>query len=302
MVIGVSGGADSMMLLDTLRRMAARRSWHIIVAHVHYGIRRRANRDRNCVQRYCERHALPFYVHDIHAENHPHDEAWMRTERYEFFARIANRCQATHLVVGHTRDDRVETLLLHLLRGTAHGGGLPYRRREGPYTVVRPLLDCTRVQTHRYCYERDVPYVTDKTNRDTRYRRNHIRHRLLPFLRTHYGSSVDQILSRAAMILQEDAQYLYDMARRAVPHHPTADGIEFSAAEFRIQHSTIQRAFIRYIAHRCGVFAPGASATELLCHAASGTRRAMVTIRTRSLLLVRKGDKVSVSRTKLSTR
>ncbi len=295
-LVAVSGGADSMALLDVLRRM--RRSWVLHVAHVHYGVRSDAYKDRAIVAEYCAAYDLPLSVHDLHESAHPHDEAWLRDARYAFFARTARACGAAYCVLGHTRDDLAETVLLNLLRGAGAGGlgAMSYRAVHGGLCIVRPLLDVTRAQTHAYCVARNISYAVDSTNANVRYKRNHVRHVLVPFLRAHYGTRIDVALSHAAHVLRDDAVYLAQQARRADGVRYRRARVEIDARVFRTHHVALQRAILRASAQHIGASVPSFGAVREMRKVVCGTKNKHAAYTTHALLLVRKGDKVIMTR------
>lgn len=192
-VAAVSGGADSMALVDVLRKNAPRR---LIVAHFDHRLRDDSARDAEHVAAYASEHGLEFVLgsEDValraRSQRASIEEA-ARDARYEFFAGIAERFGAAAVATAHTRSDQVETILMRILRGTGPAGvaGIPARRG----LFVRPLLDVTCADTRDYCATHDVAFVDDPSNDDVRFFRNRVRHEILPSLRAAFPA-IDKTL------------------------------------------------------------------------------------------------------------
>ena len=219
-LIALSGGPDSVTLLHVFHRL--RRSFRLTLhaVYVNHGIRpRAARREEAFCAALCDRFRVPLQVV---RENVPAlaraagrglEEA-AREFRYRTFEQLADRLGCTRIALGHHRDDRVETILLHLFRGAGMAGlrGMPPRRGR----IVRPLFDVTRADIESYLERYRLDFCTDATNRDLRYRRNFIRHRLLPLLRERINPRVDRALIDLADIVAEEDAALARMADRTL--------------------------------------------------------------------------------------
>ena len=147
-VAGVSGGPDSAALLALLGALREKYRLRLYAAHLDHGLSKAARRYAACARRLSERLGVPFFEARANvrrvarAAGRSLEEAG-RLERYKFFQTIAQRCGAHKIATAHTRDDQAETILMRLLRGAGLRGlsGIPARRPEGRYTVIRPLLD-----------------------------------------------------------------------------------------------------------------------------------------------------------------
>lgn len=171
-VVAVSGGVDSMVLLDLLR---ARPKLELIVAHFDHGIRKESARDRKLVQRIAKSYNLPFF----YAEGNlgaKAGEALAREARYAFLRKIQAEQGAEAIITAHHQDDMLETAIMNLLRGTGRRGLSSLKSREG---LIRPLLDWTKKDVREYAEEHDLVWAEDATNDDERYLRNYIRHNIL---------------------------------------------------------------------------------------------------------------------------
>jgi tRNA(Ile)-lysidine synthase len=207
LVIGVSGGADSVALLRGLRALAPQSSMELHAAHLNHGLRPdSAGQDAEWTRQLCERLQIPIVVEEADVLGRAADEGWnieeaARIVRYEFLERTARALGATHVAVAHNADDRVETVLHHLLRGTGLAGlrGMKSARRlaEG-ITLVRPLLGLHRTEIESWLAEIGQDFRIDPTNADPSRTRNRIRHVLLIALEREFGPRVRGSLLRLA--------------------------------------------------------------------------------------------------------
>lgn len=222
-VVGVSGGADSVALLAVLGALADRpgREWRLTVAHLNHGLRAGAEADAAFVGELAQARSLPLVAEarDVAAEAKRAGEGIeqaARRLRYEFLGAAAERCGASVVAVGHHADDNVETVLYRIARGTHLRGlaGIPASRPLGGPEVklVRPLLGCRRKQIEEFCRRNGLRWRTDETNLDVRYRRNFIRNELLPLMKDKLNPSIDQAVDRLAAAAGEVEQYMQEAA------------------------------------------------------------------------------------------
>lgn len=205
-VVGVSGGADSVALLAVLRELAARSrcAYRLTVAHLNHRLRDDAEADELFVAQLARRWGIPCVIarRDVGAEARRTSqsiEQTARTLRYEFLRSAARDARAGYVAVGHHADDNVETILYRIVRGTHLRGlaGIPESRPLGEgVTLVRPLLSSRRSEIEDFCTRSNLAWRTDPTNTDTAYRRNFIRHELLPLLREKLNPRTDEALLR----------------------------------------------------------------------------------------------------------
>lgn len=212
--VALSGGADSVALLWVLRSLAPRLGITLRAAHFHHGLRgAEADRDADFCARLCADWEIPFSlgrgdVAGRAAETGESIEEAARVLRYAYLRSVAPGKLAT----AHNADDNVETILLHLLRGTGLRGlgGIPPRREN----VVRPLLLCTRAEIEALLEREGLPHVEDGTNATDDCLRNRIRHRILPLLRAE-NPSLSHTVGRTAALLRAEEDYLSHLARAA---------------------------------------------------------------------------------------
>jgi len=225
-VVAVSGGCDSVALLAVLRELAARpnRRWELSVAHLNHRLRADADADAAFVCDLAERWHLPCVLEAIDvaavaAERAMSVETAARAVRYEFLTKVAQRMGAVAIATGHHADDNVETVLQRIVRGTHLRGlrGIPAQRplASAPgVRIVRPMLGVRRDQIEQYCLSRGLSWRTDSTNADTVYRRNFIRHELLPLLRDRMNPRVDDALLRLAGAVGDAEDHLAETGRQ----------------------------------------------------------------------------------------
>lgn len=172
-VVAVSGGVDSMVLLDMLKK---RPGLKLIVAHYDHGIRPNSERDRKLVQDIARNHSLPF-VFESGKLGPKTSEATARTARYKFLEGVRKAGGARAIMTAHHQDDVLETAVINLLRGSGRRGLTALRSTDD---IVRPLLDYDKEQIYEYAKKHALKWHEDPTNTDTKYLRNYIRARVLP--------------------------------------------------------------------------------------------------------------------------
>jgi len=227
-VVAVSGGADSVCLLHTLVCHREALGIELHLAHLNHQLRQaESDADAKYVSRLAHEMGVPATVEcrDVAAYQRQTGcslEEAAREVRYCFLDEVADAVHASRVAVGHTCDDHVETILMHLLRGSGTAGlrGLQprsllrYRKNRSPLEVVRPLLEVTRQETADYCRQHNLKPRTDSSNVSPDFLRNRIRLELLPLLRT-YNPGIDDALLRLAATAGDDAAYIEAQASQA---------------------------------------------------------------------------------------
>ena len=210
-LVGLSGGADSVCLLHFLRYLSNEKHFALAAVHINHGLRgAAAKRDEQFCKELCQQLDIDLFIKKVDARQTAAQydlspEHGARKARYRAYGQIAKKWGATKLALGHHLDDQAETVLLNLLRGTqAKGlGGIPLRRPLcAGVEIVRPLLCITRAQVETYLAQNKLPYVTDQTNFEDKYRRNWVRHTLLPLLETKQPQIREHLAQFALQITQ----------------------------------------------------------------------------------------------------
>ena len=218
-LIGVSGGADSVCLLHALNSLKEELGIRVAAAHLNHGIRgEEADRDAAFVKELCRSWQIPCYCkrEDIPAlakEMDVSEETAGRLKRYQFFRELCMEEPFDKIATAHNLNDQAETVLMRMIRGCGIDGlsGIRYLRKDG---VVRPLLDVERTQIEAYCKENNLAYCTDSTNKDETYTRNRIRHRLIPLLQEEFNPNIAGALATVAENVAEDGDFISGYAKR----------------------------------------------------------------------------------------
>ncbi|MCX6906431.1 MAG: tRNA lysidine(34) synthetase TilS [Verrucomicrobia bacterium] len=224
LLVGVSGGPDSVALLDALAALAPEFGWKPHVAHFNHLLRGAdANADEAFVRELAAGHGLPFTagrgdVRAFAAEQKLSIEDAARRLRHGFFQETAYALALAKLALGHTADDQVETLLQRLLRGTGTRGlaAIHASNRLGALTVVRPLLDVWKTELLDYLRQRGLKFRQDASNWDPQFQRNKIRHELIPALERDYNPALKTLLHQTAAMLAAEDEWLDTEAARAL--------------------------------------------------------------------------------------
>jgi len=193
----VSGGADSMAMLDALHTHTGHLGIELLVGSFDHRLRPDSTRDLQLVSGWCDAHGVPFFggAGDVAAyagSSGASIEAAARELRYAFLEETAQRRGAGRITTAHTRDDQIETVLMRLEHGAGVRGLAGIQRERG--AIVRPLLEAARVDTRRHCTERGIPFVDDPGNTDLRFARNRIRHEVLPAMYARNPATGEKLL------------------------------------------------------------------------------------------------------------
>lgn len=215
-VAAVSGGSDSMAMLNILNSLKDEYGFDLISAHVNHGLRgETADRDELFVKEKCEAMGVELHVlkADVAAkakENGIGFEECGRQVRYEFFNSLGEN---VIIATAHNLSDRAETFLFNFTRGSSLRGlcSIPAVRDN----IIRPLIDCTKDEINEYCAENSIEYVTDETNSDVLYSRNRIRHNVVSQL-CEINPSFEKCASRCIDSLNEDEAFLNSLAKQLV--------------------------------------------------------------------------------------
>jgi tRNA(Ile)-lysidine synthase len=221
LLVGVSGGADSLALMHALHQLG----YSLVIAHLDHGLRPESAADADYVRQKAEELGLPFVsarmdVRAMAARDGLSLEEAARQVRYDFLFEQARQAGAQAVAVAHHADDQVETVLMHFLRGAALSGlsGMAYRRImpvwDAAIPLVRPLLDLWREDIETYLGEMGWVAREDLTNQDTRYFRNHLRHDLIPELEG-VNPKFKDVVRRMADVLGEEDRFLDALADQA---------------------------------------------------------------------------------------
>jgi tRNA(Ile)-lysidine synthase len=277
LLVGLSGGVDSVVLLDALHRIARTLGFHLSALHVNHQLSPNAGRWSAFCRDWCRARGIPFRAVKVRVLRGNSVEAAARAARYAAFAGAA----ADYVVLAHHQDDQAETVLLQLLRGAGVKGlaAMPLLRAEGrgprvegkttrhstldtrhaAPAILRPLLDVTRSEIEAYARKRKLKWIEDESNQDIYFQRNYLRHEVLPVVARRFPA-YRATLARAAQHLAEAARTLDEVA--------AADGAEWIASgslavdALRRLPAARARNLLRYFLAGHGLTMPGAVRLE----------------------------------------
>ena len=253
-LVGVSGGPDSVALLHVLTALAPRLSIHLAVAHLNHGLRgRESDRDADFVATLADTHRLPFHFTkaDAHKYRKQHKlslEEAGRQLRYGFFIEVAETNGYQKIALGHHADDSAEVVLMYLLRGSGPLGisGIPPVRN---HKIVRPLIEVTRSDILAFLAGHRIEYVTDSTNTDMRYLRNKMRHQLIPHLKSTYNPNIIETLNRLSHILRDEEAWMNETIQSVFGDTvltSESNRVHFSIPKLITLQAAVQRRIFRY--------------------------------------------------------
>lgn len=251
-VVALSGGLDSSVLLHLLRFTPGLATYRLVAGHFDHGMRPESGEDRRWVRGLCRAWDVPLWIGC--AESGLGSEEDAREARYEFLHAVREKEEARWLLTGHHSDDQSETVLFRIIRGTGLRGlaGIPETRDPGVY---RPLLPFSRSQLSDYALDQGVPFLQDRTNSNLAYPRNFLRHRILPQLREGPAPGVGESLIRLARLARENE----DGWRSLYPHLLDGVLVEENGDIFIVRsgllayHPAVQSRLLREIFARSGI-------------------------------------------------
>ena len=217
-VVAVSGGPDSMCLLNILKNLRQKFNIELFVAHINHMIREEADSETEYVKNYCERNNIKCFIKranvlEMAKEQKKGTEEMGRIVRYDFFEYVANEVSANKIAIAHTENDNAETILMNLMRGASLEGlkGIEPIREK----YIRPLIECNREEIEKYCEINKLDPKFDKTNNDNTYTRNKIRNLLIPYIKKEFNPNIIETLNRLAVLARQDATYFNKIVKES---------------------------------------------------------------------------------------
>lgn len=211
-VLGVSGGPDSISMLNILNEIKNELNFEIYVAHMNHMIRKEAEDDENYVQEYCTKNNIQFFVKRVDVvqianTNKIGTEEAGRKVRYEFFEEVMKNVNANKIAIAHNKNDKVETIIMNLLRGSGISGlkGIePIRDNK----YIRPLIECKREEIEQYCEENQLNPRIDKTNFENDYTRNKIRNIVIPYIKKEFNQNIIETIDRLSQVATGESDFI----------------------------------------------------------------------------------------------
>ncbi len=211
-IVAVSGGPDSMCLLDVLRKLKEKLKIEIVVAHVNHNIREEADSETLYIKKYCQKHNIEIYIKKENViELAKKDKIGLEEEgrkvRYNFFDEVLEKTKSNKIAIAHNMNDKAETVLMNIIRGS---GALGLKgiepKRDNKY--IRPLIETERYEIEEYCKNNMLNPKHDKSNDDNTYTRNRVRNVLIPFLKENFNPNIIKGINKLSIIMTEEQNYL----------------------------------------------------------------------------------------------
>ena len=211
-LVGVSGGPDSICLLYALNSLKEKLGIKIYVAHINHMIREEADLETKYVQNFCEKLEIECFVKKVDVQEFAKiqkqgTEEAGRNIRYEFFDEVSKKIGAKKIATAHNSNDKAETVLLNILRGSGISGlkGIePIRDNK----YIRPLIETSREDIEEYCEVNNLEPKIDKSNLESIYSRNKVRNDLIPYIQKEFNSNIIKTINRLSEVTTEENEYL----------------------------------------------------------------------------------------------
>lgn len=219
-VVGVSGGPDSITLLNVLKNIKEKEiiKFNLVVCHINHMIREEAISDEKYVEEYCKKNNIEFFAKRIKVEEMAEKEKIGTEEagrkaRYEFFNEILNKTNANKIATAHTANDNAETVLMNIIRGSGTLGlkGIEAKNEK----LIRPLIECKRSEIEKYCKDENLNPRIDKTNFENIYTRNKVRNMLIPYIENNFNPNIIEAINRLSNLSKQENDFLEKLTKEA---------------------------------------------------------------------------------------
>lgn len=251
-VLGISGGPDSVCLLHILNRLKEKLDIELYVAHLNHQIRGiEAQKDALYVADICEKMGITYFLKSIDVPKYCKDnglsiEEGARKLRYEMFNEIKQKTKSNKIAIGHNLNDQAETVLMRIMRGTGLQGlrGIEYSRENG---IIRPLLDVERKEIEDYCEVHNLNPRIDESNLENIYTRNKIRLELIPYMKDNFNTNLIESIVRMSNNLRADSDYIESDAEEKFKNicKVSSDSVEVDINSFNKLHNAIKVRVLR---------------------------------------------------------
>lgn len=255
-LVGFSGGADSVCLLHYLYTNREKLGIEVMAAHINHGLRgNSADNDERFCKDFCEKRGIAFFsqrvdVKAVAKQTGISEETAGRKVRYDFFNKICTDYGINKIATAHHKNDLAETVVMNFIRGAGIKGlsGIPQIRGN----IIRPMLDMTRNEVENYCKEYNLDFVTDETNFENIYRRNKIRLDLIPYIQKEFNGGFVNSVTENAKSISDDNAFIQEFADKEFNKRVRKEKNGFSLEIDNIPNSLRRRIFIRMM-ECCGV-------------------------------------------------
>ena len=253
-VLAVSGGPDSISMLNILNNIRVKKiiDFEITVAHINHMIRKEAKEDEEYVKNYCIKNKIDFYSKSIDViklanNNKVGTEEMGRIVRYQFFDEILEKTNSNKIAIAHNKNDKAETIIMNILRGSGITGLKGIDVKNGKY--IRPLIECERVEIENYCEKEKLNPRIDKTNFENTYTRNKIRNIVIPYIKKEFNPNIIETLNRLSEVVVDEENYIEKQISRIYQellYLENEKEIILNLREFNIQEKVIKSRIIIY--------------------------------------------------------
>lgn len=219
LVLAVSGGPDSMAMLNILNELKKDSiiDFEFSVAHINHMIREEAKDDEEYVKKYCNQNGIDFYSKSIDVKklannNKVGTEEAGRYVRYKFFDEVLEKTSSNKIAIAHNKNDKAETIIMNIMRGSGITGlrGIEPKRRK----YIRPLIECERFEIEDYCEKEKLNPRIDKTNFENTYTRNKIRNIVIPYVKREFNPNIIETLNRLSELVADEENYIEKQVKK----------------------------------------------------------------------------------------
>ncbi len=245
-VVGVSGGPDSMALLHMMTRLQKSLELQIICAHVHHNLRKESDEEKKFIERFCANNSIVFewYKIEKYGDDNFHNEA--RSIRYNYFSKIVKKYNAKYLLTAHHADDLIETILMRIVRGSTLRGYSGFSKivKMDDYKIIRPLINVTKDEILAYNKEYKISYVTDFTNFEDVYTRNRFRKYIVPAFKKEDNNVHEKFLKFSETLLEYNNYIDKEVQNKLINLYPQN---VLNIEKFKKEEHVIRKKIIYYI-------------------------------------------------------
>jgi tRNA(Ile)-lysidine synthase len=295
-IIGVSGGPDSVCLLEVLSLLAKKSQFELQIAHVNYGLRGKdSDQDEQFVRKLGEKFDVPVNALKVKKGSSKGNlENSLRNIRYAYFEKLRLEKKFDLIAVAHNGDDQAETVLMRIIRGSGLNGLSAMKPSNGK--IIRPLLETPRSEIEAYLKEKHLEFRIDKTNLEPSFARNKIRLQLLPFLEKNYNPAIKKTLGRWSTNVGDDYAFIASKSERFTKRICKNKYAAFDAQAFFSQHVAIQRQVLRNVYTQLlgGTENLENQHIEEILKVAGSSKNKIKKARIAGLNVLKKGDKVEI--------
>lgn len=252
-IVGVSGGPDSICLLNILNEIKEEFKATLYVCHINHCIRENAIIDEKYVEEFCKEKNIEFFVKRVDVKSIAKEkkigtEEAGRNVRYEFFEEIFKKVNGDKIATAHTENDNAETIIMNFIRGSSLSGlkGIE-KNRQNKY--IRPLINCNRKEIEEYCEKNNLKPRIDETNKENIYTRNKIRNICIPYIEKEFNENIVGTLNRLSEITTDENNYMQEQtvdAYNKLVLEENEKSIVLDLKNFNKQHLVIKRRLILY--------------------------------------------------------